>query len=101
MAVRNTMTRSLLVQDATTGSFYQIRVEENGEFRQDSTNILDLRLSKTFRVGNVAIEAMIDGFNVLNANNILVAGTVTGSNLGVPIAVLPPRIFRVGASVNF
>jgi hypothetical protein len=97
----NNMARTLLVADQTTGSFYNIRVEENGSFRQDATNILDLRLAKTFRVGNVDVEAMIDGFNALNANNILVEGTTTGGNLGTPIAVLPPRVFRIGARINF
>ncbi len=97
----NTMARSMLVQDVTTGSFYQIRVEENGSFRQSATNILDLRLSKVFRIGNVSIEGMIDGFNFLNANNILVSGTVTGGNLGVPISVLPPRVLRIGARLEF
>lgn len=97
----NTMARSLLVQDETTGSFYQIRVEENGEFRQDPVSILDLRLSKVFQVGDVSIEGMIDGFNILNANNVLVSGTVTGGNFGSVIAVVPPRVFRIGAKVEF
>ena len=95
------MARELLVQDATTGSFSSIRVEENGEFRQDASSILDLRFAKTFRVGDISLEAMVDGFNVLNANTILRTGVLTGSNLNVPRNVTPPRIFRLGLRIEF
>ncbi len=95
------MARRLLVRDATTGGFSSIRVEENGDFRQGATSILDLRFAKTFRAGGLSFEAMIDGFNMLNANTILRTGVVTGSNFNVPRNVLPPRIFRLGLRVEF
>ena len=44
---------------------------------------------------------MLDGFNMTNANNILRTGVTTGSNLGVPLNVLPPRIFRLGFRIQF
>ena len=40
------MARVVLARDATTQPQYQIRVEENGDYRQDGVNVLDLRASK-------------------------------------------------------
>ena len=47
------------------------------------------------------LEGMIDVFNVLNANNVLAAGTLTASNLDRPTVVLTPRIARVGVKFDF
>jgi hypothetical protein len=95
------MARLVQVRDSTTGSFYRIRVEENGEYRQEAVNVLDLRASKLFRVAGVSVEGMLDAFNVLNANNVLQAGTITGSTLDRIVQVLPPRILRLGVRLQF
>ena len=47
------------------------------------------------------LEGMIDVFNVLNANNVLAAGTLTASNLDRPTVVLTPRVARVGVKFDF
>ena len=75
------MARVVLARDTTTLTQYQIRVEENGDYRQDGVNVLDLRASKLFRIRNFRIEGMIDVFNVFNANNVLAAGTITAQQL--------------------
>ena len=46
------------------------------------------------------LEGMIDVFNVLNANNVLAAGTLTASNLDRPTVVLTPRVARVDHLVS-
>jgi len=99
--INTDMARLVQVSDVTTGTLYRIRVEESGSFRQDATNIVDFRLSKTLMVGRSRIEALVDGFNILNANNILATGTITGSTLGVPLRLVTPRVFRVGAKFEF
>jgi hypothetical protein len=99
--VNTDMARLVQVSDVTTGTLYRIRVEEAGEFRQDATNIVDIRLSKTFNIGKSRLEAVVDGFNMLNANNILATGTITGSNLNVPLRLVTPRVFRLGAKFDF
>jgi hypothetical protein len=95
------MARVVQVPDRTTNQLYQIRVEENGEYRQESVNVLDFRASKTFRFGRAKIEGIFDVFNVFNANNVLAAGTLTGSNYDRPTVVLTPRVARIGAKVEF
>ena len=99
--VNTDMARLVQVSDVTTGTLYRIRVEESGSFRQDATNIVDVRLSKSFKIGRSRVEALIDGFNMLNANNILATGTITGGNLNVPLRIVTPRVFRVGAKLEF
>lgn len=100
-SVNAQMARLLQVRDVTTNSLYQVRVEENGSFRQESTNILDLRVSKVFEIKGTKLEAMLDGFNLTNANNIMRTGVITGSDYNVPLNVLAPRIFRVGLKFEF
>jgi hypothetical protein len=99
--VNTDMARLVQVSDVTTGTLYRIRVEESGSFRQDATNIVDIRLSKNFRIGRSRVEALVDGFNMFNANNILATGTITGSNLNVPLRIVTPRVFRIGAKLEF
>jgi hypothetical protein len=53
-------------------------VSENARFN-DSFNSLDLRLSKTFRVGPLRIDGMLEMFNVFNVTNILGTSTVNYS----------------------
>ena len=95
------MARRVQVRDVTTNSIYRVRVEEPGEFRQDATNVLDLRYTKMFEFGGVRLEALVDAFNVTNANTILATGVVTGGDLNVPLRIITPRVFRVGAKFAF
>jgi hypothetical protein len=95
------MARRVQVRDVTTGTLYPIRVEEPGSFRQDTTSILDARLSKRFTFNGAALEAMVDCFNITNANSILATGVITGSDLNVPLRLVTPRVFRLGARFEF
>lgn len=95
------MARLLQVRDVTTNSLYQIRVEENGDYRQDAVHVADIRASKVFRFGDQSLEAMVDVFNLTNQNNILQAGVITGSTFDIPSFILPPRVVRFGIRFNF
>jgi hypothetical protein len=95
------MARTVRVRDVTTGSFYNIRVEQNGSFRQPASNVLDIRASKSVKLGTRRLEGLLDVFNVMNANTILQAGVLTLSTLNVPTQVLGPRLARVGVKFIF
>lgn len=95
------MARTVQVRDVTTNSLYNVRVEPNGSYRQDAVNVLDLRASKVFRISGHTFEAMIDAFNVLNANNVLQASTITGPTFDRPTHILPPRVARLGIKYTF
>ena len=99
---RNPMARLLQVTDETSNARYRIRVEENGSFRQQSTNILDMRVSKIFDfAGGYDLELSLDVFNLTNGDNILQTGVITGRDYLVPRRILPPRIFKLGAKFIF
>lgn len=96
------MARLVQASDVTTGSIYNLRVEENGEYRNTDVNVFDLRAAKEFGLGgDRKLELVFDVFNVLNANNVLAAGTTTGVNLNLPTTVLVPRVARVGVKFAF
>jgi hypothetical protein len=95
------MARVVQVRDVTNRSLYRLRVEENGALRQDSTDIVDLRFSKSFEFAGRRLEAMVDAFNLTNANNILATGVITGSDLGVPLRIVSPRVIRLGVRFEF
>ena len=95
------MARTVRVRDVTSGSFYNIRVQRNGEFRQPPSNVLDFRASKIFKIGRRKLEGLIDVFNVMNANTILQTGVLTGSTYNVPTQVLSPRLARLGVKFEF
>ncbi len=79
-----------------------ILIEPLGSSRYDSLLNLDLRLEKTFKIGNTRLGAMVDIFNVFND------GTVTGKTtridlgtFGETTALVAPRRFRAGLRLFF
>jgi hypothetical protein len=76
--------------------------EPRGATRLDDVTLWDLRGSKVFRFsGRRQIEVMLDAFNLLNQSAKTVINTNAGPTFGSPIAILPPRVLRLGARVNF
>jgi hypothetical protein len=69
---------------------------------------LDLRLSRSFALTErCKLEAMVDGFNVLNhrnnqlPNNVFGTGTVPRSTFGLPTAAGDPRQVQLGLRLSF
>ncbi len=69
---------------------------------------LDLRLSRRFRVTErVGVEAILEGFNVLNRSNFSVPNNVFGTgqtplaSFGLPTAAGDPRQIQLGLRLNF
>ncbi len=97
----------------TTISYGSLQFEERGTTRFEQQAIWDLGVHKTFtfRGGQQRVKVMLDGFNILNddlilnyaSNNVSFAGTA--SNPVKPSdrirSILPPRIFRLGATFSF
>jgi hypothetical protein len=75
---------------------------ENG--RLDDVTILDLRLQKTFKVGEKArIDLIADAFNLLNSDTTegVVTSLVESSSYLYPLSPVTPRRFMLGAKVKF
>jgi hypothetical protein len=73
--------------------------------RFDAVRLLDMGVQKVFRLrgGKNRLKLMADGFNMLNDDTILSYGSNNQSRAGFvqPASIVPPRVFRFGASVQF
>jgi hypothetical protein len=77
--------------------------DQNDRF--DAIKLLDLSLQKTFSLGQerYRLKVMFDTFNVLNSNNIRSFGSnnLNSANSDRIDNIVPPRVFRIGATFNF
>jgi hypothetical protein len=79
-----------------------VKVAPTGEFRYPWVNLVDLRVTKAFRVaGGVKIEPTVDLYNVFNNNAVTSAVTTVGPSLGRPSAIVMGRLLRIGGHLTF
>jgi len=82
-----------------------LNFEPNGNTRLKPTSLLDLGAQKvfSFKGGKYRLKAMLDCFNVFNINTITAFNSNNRSASGFtqPRGLVPPRVFRIGASINF
>jgi hypothetical protein len=78
-----------------------VQLVPRGEYRFPWVNIVDLRVTRTFRSGNTRFEPIVDLYNVFNNNAVTNAVQTVGSSLGRPSAIVMGRLLRLGARVNF
>jgi len=69
--------------------------------RQDNINVFDFRAEKVISISGVKVAPFIDVYNVLNANPEQTIVWASGSSFLRPTAIVPPRIARIGAKVNW
>ena len=90
---------------ASTISYGTLTFEDAGSTRLKATKLLDLSAQKVinFRGGKNRVKLMLDCFNVFNSNTILgySSNNRSSSLFSSPSSLVPPRVFRVGASVSF
>lgn len=72
----------------------------NTEFDDRLTQV-DVRLSKRIPIGRARVMAMFDVYNLFNASTITAVNTRYGPAWLQPIAILPARLFKVGAQLDF
>jgi len=71
---------------------------ERDKYRMNTLSLLDLRISKTFQLGDShELEAMFDLFNALNNSAVDALNLRAGSSFQRPSKIVPGRIFRLGA----
>jgi len=79
-----------------------VLAEPRGDTRLDDVTLWDVRASKVFRfAARRQVEVMVDAFNLLNRSAKTVINTNVGPLFGNPIAILPPRVARLGVRVVF
>jgi hypothetical protein len=96
-----------------------VNVEPRGSTKLDMLTTLDARLAHTFKMsGSKEVEVVLDGYNLMNANTVWDARTLStvtnfrpaGDPTATPVpkptylsplSILGPRIFRIGAAFRF
>jgi len=78
-----------------------VKVAPAGAYRYPWVNIVDLRVSKLFRVGNTRIEPIADLFNVFNNDATTSATNTVGPSLCRPSAIVMGRLLRLGGRITF
>lgn len=63
--------------------------------------VLDWRLSKIVRVGQMRLRGLVDFYNLLNTNAALIVSGTYGSTWPRPTSTPPGRTVRIGAKVDW
>ena len=70
--------------------------------RQDNVNVVDFRAEKVFRVdAGMTFAPFVDLYNVLNANPCKTSRGRPAASFLRPTNIVPPRVARIGAKVNW
>jgi hypothetical protein len=69
--------------------------------RMDNTTIWDLRAEKVIRFAGRAVSGFVDVYNISNSNAEFRQIYVSGSSFTFPTTIIPPRIIRFGAKVEW
>ena len=79
----------------------RVLAEPVGARRQDHVTLVDVRIEKVVRLGGERLTAFVDVYNALNANPEQLVDWETGPAFLRPLAIVPPRIVRVGVTLDW
>ena len=86
------------------GTTQNVNLIEPGTLYGDRVNQVDVRFGKNFKVDRTRIRASIDVYNALNSSAILTINTTyatTNSSWLRPTSIMPGRLIKFGATVDF
>jgi hypothetical protein len=86
---------------ALTRASQTVVLNERGTERYNDVTMVDLRLSRKFRLGTRGFTPTVDFFNLGNANTVVSKNVAVGGTYLSPSEILAPRIIRVGFSLDF
>ena len=86
---------------ATCNATATVSLIEPGTEFEGRYNQLDLRLTKTIRLGQMRLQGMADAYNVLNASTIVGRVNAYGPRWGRPTNVQLGRIVKFGAQLDW
>ena len=78
-----------------------VLVEPLASNRLDHVTIWDLRAEKVFRFGGRSVSGFMDLYNIANSNAEFRQIYTSGSSFGFPTTIIPPRIIRFGAKLEW
>ena len=70
-------------------------------YRESRIRQLDIRVTRSFRRGNMRLQPQIDLYNVFNANPVTAMTTRFGAAWENATSVLNPRTVKFGVNMNF
>jgi hypothetical protein len=89
----------------TVITYNTLEFQTRDSVRYDPIKLLDIGIQKSFRFGNGRnrLKLMLDGFNMFNVNTIrsYADDNKSISAFNEPDSIVPPRVFRIGASFQF
>ena len=95
------LTRTLLVETLNQGPV-SVPVDPRGRFRYPDVSLIDLRVSKVFKLGQRAnVEGMFNIFNATNASTVISQVTTLGPYYGQPVQIMTPIVMGLGARFTF
>jgi hypothetical protein len=78
-----------------------VLVEPLSSNRLDNVTIWDLRAEKIIRFGGRSVSGFMDLYNMTNSNAEFRRIYVSGGSFGFPTTIVPPRVIRFGAKVDW
>jgi hypothetical protein len=90
-----------VVQVQTNYGTQPVIVEPLSTNRLDNVTIWDLRAEKVFRFGGRSVSGFMDLYNITNSNAEFRQIYVSGGSFGFPTTIVPPRVIRFGAKVEW
>jgi hypothetical protein len=67
----------------------------------DNVTLVDMRVEKGFRMAGGRVAGFVDAFNILNANPAESVVWTSGASFVRPLAIVAPRIVRVGTKLEW
>jgi hypothetical protein len=89
------------VQVQTNYGAQPVLVEPLSSNRLDNVTIVDVRAEKVFRFGGRSVSGFMDVYNITNSNAEFRQIYVSGASFGFPTTIVPPRVIRFGAKVDW
>jgi hypothetical protein len=86
---------------ALTRASQTVPLSQRGDERLPNVTLMDLRLSRAFRVGGRSITPQLDIFNITNAATVMAQNAAIGNTYLAASEILAPRIIRLGFSIDF
>ena len=86
---------------ALTRASQTVLLSQRGDERFGNVTMVDLRLSRKFRLGTRGFTPTVDFFNIGNAATVVNLTTGVGATYLAPAEILAPRIIRVGFTLDF
>jgi hypothetical protein len=78
-----------------------IQILPDQRYFENRSRQLDIRLSKSVQVRRAKIRGMLDIYNILGERAIVDLNGRYGPNFLVPTVIMAPRLFKLGAQVDF